>query len=43
MDEFTQYNAGLESRIKYRFHFEDYSVRSRARVGSGLLGLIGAE
>ncbi len=26
MDEFVQYNAGLESRIKYRFHFDDYSV-----------------
>jgi len=26
MDEFIQYNAGLESRIKYRFHFDDYSV-----------------
>merc|ERR1711953_1335372 len=26
MDEFVQYNAGLESRIKYRFHFEDYTV-----------------
>merc|ERR1719171_1175081 len=26
MDEFVQYNAGLDSRIKYRFHFEDYSV-----------------
>ena len=26
MDEFVQYNAGLESRIKYRFHFDDYTV-----------------
>merc|ERR1719453_2671498 len=26
MDEFVVYNAGLESRIKYRFHFDDYSV-----------------
>merc|ERR1719440_89095 len=26
MDEFVQYNAGLESRIKYKFHFDDYSV-----------------
>jgi len=26
MDEFVAYNAGLESRIKYRFHFDDYSV-----------------
>jgi len=26
MDEFVTYNAGIESRIKYRFHFEDYSV-----------------
>lgn len=26
MDGFIAYNAGLESRIKYRFHFEDYSV-----------------
>jgi len=26
MDEFVQYNAGLESRIKYRFHFDDYNV-----------------
>uniref|UniRef100_A0A7S0J8J3 SAM domain-containing protein n=2 Tax=Calcidiscus leptoporus TaxID=127549 RepID=A0A7S0J8J3_9EUKA len=26
MDDFVQYNAGLESRIKYRFHFDDYSV-----------------
>ncbi|KAL1522147.1 hypothetical protein AB1Y20_021787, partial [Prymnesium parvum] len=25
MDEFVQYNAGLESRIKYRFHFDDYT------------------
>merc|ERR1712070_793087 len=26
MDEFISYNAGLESRIKYRFHFDDYTV-----------------
>ena len=26
MDEFVQYNAGLESRIKYKFHFDDYTV-----------------
>ena len=26
MDEFLQYNAGLESRVKYRFHFADYTV-----------------
>jgi len=26
MDEFVAYNAGLESRIKYRFHFDDYTV-----------------
>jgi len=26
MDEFVSYNAGIESRIKYRFHFDDYSV-----------------
>jgi len=26
MDDFVQYNAGLESRIKYRFHFDDYTV-----------------
>jgi len=26
MDEFVLYNAGLESRIKYRFHFDDYKV-----------------
>jgi len=26
MDEFVQYNAGLESRIKYRFHFDYYTV-----------------
>ena len=26
MDEFLQFNAGLESRIKYRFHFDDYTV-----------------
>jgi len=26
MDEFVQNNAGLESRIKYRFHFDDYTV-----------------
>merc|ERR1719267_400340 len=26
MDEFLLYNAGLESRIKYRFHFDDYTV-----------------
>merc|ERR1719247_2157997 len=26
MDEFLQYNEGLVSRIKYRFHFDDYTV-----------------
>jgi len=26
MEEFVAYNAGLESRIKYRFHFDDYTV-----------------
>ena len=26
MGEFIQYNAGLESRIKYKFHFADYTV-----------------
>jgi len=26
MEEFLQYNAGLESRVKYRFHFDDYTV-----------------
>ena len=26
MDEFVQYNAGIESRIKYRYHFDDYTV-----------------
>ena len=26
MDDFITYNDGLESRIKYRFHFEDYTV-----------------
>jgi len=26
MDEFVTYNAGIESRIKYRFHFDDYTV-----------------
>jgi DNA polymerase III delta prime subunit/uncharacterized small protein (DUF1192 family) len=27
MDEFVTYNAGIESRIKYRFHFDDYTVK----------------
>ncbi len=27
MDEFVQYNAGIESRIKYTFHFDDYTVK----------------
>jgi len=26
MDEFVTYNAGIESRIKYKFHFDDYTV-----------------
>eukprot|EP00303_Exanthemachrysis_gayraliae_P012002 CAMPEP_0206022612 /NCGR_PEP_ID=MMETSP1464-20131121/35006_1 /ASSEMBLY_ACC=CAM_ASM_001124 /TAXON_ID=119497 /ORGANISM="Exanthemachrysis gayraliae, Strain RCC1523" /LENGTH=629 /DNA_ID=CAMNT_0053396581 /DNA_START=29 /DNA_END=1919 /DNA_ORIENTATION=- len=26
MGQFMAYNAGLESRIKYKFHFDDYSV-----------------
>uniref|UniRef100_A0A7S3ABB2 SAM domain-containing protein n=1 Tax=Haptolina ericina TaxID=156174 RepID=A0A7S3ABB2_9EUKA len=32
MDEFVQYNAGLESRIKYRFHFDDYSVKELVTI-----------
>eukprot|EP00967_Tisochrysis_lutea_P139943 scaffold254908_cov30-Tisochrysis_lutea.AAC.2 len=32
MDEFVQYNAGLESRIKYRFHFDDYSVEDLVKI-----------
>ena len=32
MDEFITYNAGLESRIKYRFHFEDYLVPELEKI-----------
>lgn len=32
MDEFVQYNAGLESRIKYRFHFDDYTVPDLVKI-----------
>jgi len=32
MDEFVQYNPGLVSRIKYRFHFEDYSVEDLVKI-----------
>jgi len=32
MDEFITYNAGLESRIKYRFHFDDYSVEDLVKI-----------
>jgi len=32
MDEFVQYNAGLESRIKYRFHFDDYTVKELVTI-----------
>jgi hypothetical protein len=32
MDEFVQYNPGLESRIKYRFHFDDYSVDDLVKI-----------
>jgi len=32
MDDFIQYNAGLESRIKYRFHFEDYLVPELEKI-----------
>merc|ERR1712196_114804 len=32
MDEFVQYNAGLESRIKYRFHFDDYNVKELVTI-----------
>jgi len=34
MDEFVQYNAGLESRIKYRFHFDDYTVPELVQIMS---------
>jgi len=32
MEEFVQYNAGLESRIKYRFHFDDYTVPELVQI-----------
>jgi len=28
----VQYNAGLESRIKYRFHFDDYTVPDLCKI-----------
>jgi len=41
MDEFITYNAGLESRIKYRFHFDDYSVEDLVQIVNIKLGLKG--
>ena len=34
MDEFLQYNAGLESRVKYKFHFEDYNVQELVKIAT---------
>ena len=43
MDEFITYNAGLESRIKYRFHFDDYSIENLVRIVNIKLDLKGCE
>jgi len=34
MDEFLQYNAGLESRVKYKFHFDDYTVPELVKIAT---------
>jgi len=32
MDQFMTYNPGLESRVKYRFHFDDYEVPDLEKI-----------
>ena len=32
MAEFETYNAGIASRIKYRFHFDDYTVDELVQI-----------
>jgi len=41
MDEFLTYNAGLESRIKYRFHFDDYTVPELVTITNIKMGAKG--